>query len=153
MSGAEPVGEPNRSAACGDRLVHFDHCHWQSEPEGRAVPERALDADASTLLLDQVANNTQPETQPAGRGAVEPGPGAEDALLVLRANTRAVVAHAHPQVLPALRDVQLDLVALNRVAAGVAEQIGDDLHHPRRVRHHGRTGRGRRATDALAAVL
>ena len=83
--------------------------------------------------MNQVLNDAQAESQAAWGRTLRPHPGAEDTLLVFGRNAGAVIGHADPQVLAYLGHVYFDVVAVDRVAAGVGQQVREYLDDPRGI--------------------
>ena len=107
----------------------------QAHGKLRALPGRALHADAPLHQLHELARNgrTQARAAEAARGrGVGLGEGVEDALQLLRIHADAGVLHVQVQLARAVAHAQQDLATLGELD-GVAQQVDQHLLHAQRV--------------------
>src|SRR5581483_9518476 len=100
---------------------------WKLERESGALPLRALDGHAPAHRVGQLLDDPQAEPEPAvvlrRHRAPEP---LEDALLVLRRDADAVIAHGERGQPVVRRGAELARFA-GAILHGVGEKAGDDL--------------------------
>src|SRR5438105_2888604 len=125
--------------------------HRQREPETGARSERALDAYSTTVLLNQVLHDAEPEAEAARSGLLGAHPGAEDPLLIFGRNAWSVIGNAHSYVRAERREMHFDLVAFDRVAAGIGQQVGDHLDNAAGIGRHACCSSGE--ADFLTALF
>ena len=103
------------------------------EPEDRAAPDLALDADLAVHEIDKPRADGKAEAgafMAAGRGRVDLRELLEHALQLVRRDTDAGIFDADLQMHDAVRDLAGDIdqdMTLFGELDGIAQQVGDDL--------------------------
>src|SRR5262249_15778480 len=121
---------------------------WQLQREATSVTHLAVEVDAATMCLDDIAHNRKAE---AGRADVAAGgklgEAFENTLALLRRNTGAGVAHGDQHCVRPRRGFDVHLSAGGRVAQRVGNRIGDRRGELGRIAEDGQADTGQLGVD------